>query len=260
MLGKLRKVVIVARHGPRFPMLVIPKLPKWSQPSTKLSEVALTKKGEEACLQFGKAIRLKYGKLFPSAKFYSSPAQRTIMSAKFFAKGYLDRDISPEIDPLLRGGSDFAPSEKKYYDSRINSMRLRNSRFNKEIYDILGVSVARFKDYFEVKSTIDCYVSEGIELPRRWTLGHMRKLDALSNDYYHKLYDNKIRDMFSKDLKLKLDSILQSDFLDGELIYFSTHDAILYPLGRSFFQSNARLAIPGTCGHMLIECYDDRNC
>jgi hypothetical protein len=274
----LKKIIIVARHGPREPILHLPKLKPFNSSidndinMTKdldhhIIGAKLTPHGKEFCKNFGTYI----GKIFQpyfnfdqeKTFFGSSDIDRAIESALCFHQGLFNSDLSKsELNVLneLMGDIILSAEEKIEYGHLHDNMKLKSiasvldkQLIDQEIKDCFGYSIQNIKDYFNVISTIRVYQEHLMELPPACTPELIEKIDTIATEYYYELFSTKFKHIFTNRLiKLIKQIILNKDIT---FAYLSTHDVVVYPLVSRF--TNNIIKLPEFCSSLRIEIWDN---
>lgn len=135
---KLRKMIIVARHGPREPIHHLSKLTDFKYSISKknnpnsVTDAQLTKQGSAYCYNFGTYIKQLYGEYFDfsfdKTAIISTNVDRTINSANQFIQGMFFAKDSFSEEPVALGHYTKKPfSEEQDFDSKIrNKIELSN--------------------------------------------------------------------------------------------------------------------------------------
>lgn len=232
-------LIIIARHGPREPLSILPKLPEWN----KLGR--LTIKGKECCKKFGSRIRRLYFPCeFNIMDFYmeGNEISRVNESAQYFKEGFFNLDTFENnfIDfnnSLLAGDYKYNQEEKDIIDKisdnvqdvLMQTMAADIYKLNCYINKIFNYTITHVRQYVELRTTIECYKYEDLQLPHKWTKDLDDKLHDLTKKYYFEFYSrlnnmnlNKINELYEYVLNLKNKNY--------KIMYLSTHDSVLYPL------------------------------
>ena len=266
----LKKVIIVARHGARDPMSIFPTIKQdtWEN-STKhelnsrehifemIKKANLTDKGKNMCYQLGLEIFNKYKNLLNVEKILtvSSPVLRTIESAKYFQLGLLGYEYDVHTDTILAGDIRFTEEERREYNkiSQHVDLEIDTTEIKELIYKYLGRKVVNSSDYFEIKSSLDCYKSENIDIssvPDEV----INKIYDLALLYYKKLFENEyVLELFSRKTMEYIEKIMNDSTIN--VAYLSTHDVVIYPIIKKL-GFNEKL--PNFVSYIKYEIYDDR--
>lgn len=269
----LKKMIMVARHGPRAPLNYSLKLdlPCWDG----YDRGDITKGGINCCRDFGKYIRGIYNRVFTFDKskiiVKSSGTKRTLISAKYFIKGLFDDeslDIDASVDTRICGCSKltydqmitfkhFARQIKLDFNSSIlkyvteSNVQLLNSK----ILELFGFKIKYLDGYFNIYSILQCYIAHDKNLiPKQWTGEDMELLQHLTTFFYSKLFDNEqFMSLFLSDLLISIDELSKND--DINFVYISTHDSIVYPLALKL--ANTVVKLPEFCSNVRYEFWDN---
>jgi hypothetical protein len=266
----LKKIIIIARHGPREPILHLPKLVPFGKDkkhnllidqsnssnsnnllNDRIINAQLTEHGIKYCRNFGKYIKKIFYPYFDfdQNKTYigSSNMDRTIDSAIYFYQGLygqtIDKKSCKKLIELMENII-LIDDEKEYDEVHTN--------INKLIKKCFGYEIKNFKDYFNVLSTIKVYQEHNISLPNEWTNENNLLLEEITTEYFYKLFSTKIKYDFTKIFKL-LEKLIIDDNIT--FAYLSTHDVIIYPLALNF--SNNIIELPGFCSSIRIEIWNN---
>ena len=265
----LQKMIIVARHGPREPILLLPKLKPFNDSGySDASDInaQLTIHGKKYCNNFGKYIRSIYDTYIDFKQdntiLLSSGLDRTRDSAVEFYNG-LFNDISElSVDCLtnkeLLGDINISdPVAKLEYITYDNEMKLdvdpdRLNKLNEQIFDVFGYKIQYPKDYFKVSSTIDVYKAHNKELPHNLTDELINNIKDMATEYYYKLfYETKFTNYFCKKLMGLIIKILNNPNIN--FAYLSTHDVVVYPLAMLLYKE--KLKLPDFCSNVRFEMW-----
>ncbi len=256
----LKKLFIFGRHGPREPILFLPKFNNsyWSYTTTDHTKAVyasnLTSLGKLYCkfvgglLYFNYSDDFDFSKLNPSnTKIFSTNFDRTIQSAMLVLDGMGLSNNYNDINVVDFIGSDtiFTPEQKNEYNNKMKNPQINWDKdlteLNNQIEELTGYKIKTFKDYFELASTLKCYEFHGYQmLDNPESNNKLTEIKPviynLATYYYNYVHDNK-NDYYSENIylgKKVLDKILElfetSDYMFS---YFSSHDNIIYPLVKS---------------------------
>lgn len=255
----LHKMMIIARHGPREPILVLPNLKPFTTNDNRsvyqlIYEANLTDHGANYCMKFGKFIKEIYSPWIKFNKdkslFLDSGFKRTRDSSINFYSGLLldkeDKSYFKEAKELI-GDLDI-----HNLNNDINFDDIDRKIIDEQIFEILGYKIQKPEDYFYVMSTLDVYKEHSIELPLELTKEIIKNITDLANEYYYRLFKNiKFCKKFLKSLrKLILDILLNPDI---NFSYLSTHDIIIYPLVMYIYKE--RIKLPYYCSNVRFELW-----
>ena len=253
-----KKIIIIARHGARYPIVnsdIFHEFPNIHKKNDE--ETNLTKKGIKMCKKFGSIIYNKYFNEQLSIKdilIYSSDCSRTIESAYYFVKGLNCYEFKYDdiiIDDILGHNSKKDKLFNKYNNKIVLDDDLSDIRYF--IEDNYGFKIDKPNNYFSLHSTIKCYEYENINLK------------DIINDEFQKFIENKTSEFFKK--LCSYDDYVNEfyrpidDFInelkkeDCKLIYLSTHDSILVPLVYRIF---GEIKIPDFSSYIIYEIYENK--
>lgn len=268
----LKKVIIVARHGPRGPIKLLNKLDQsvWVDigvNKNKVTTVPLTVLGKEYCKEFGKLLKEQYyDKLnlnTNNVNFYSSKIFRTQESAILVAKEFCDKDLtidqlnfheSISADPTVRfkygGLSGFKQFVQSIELDPEHHMLANNLKplINDHLADIHTNN-----HFFDIMSTIECYNFEQIELPEIITPTVISNIETCALSYYKNLTKHEHMQALGKDIHEFVLELLANS--DNKFTYISTHDSIVFPLSQHINPTYSKL--PKFCSHVKYELFDD---
>jgi len=252
----LKKIVMVTRHGPRFPITKLPKLDSFESGN----EALLTSNGEKYCEDFGKNIKRIYENIFnfdiKNAEFYSSNTDRTIKTCYNFMKGLFNSTKQNIIiNNILLGDFitlfDDYNKKMKFSDLGLNIKDSEIKLFNKKIYDLFGFKVKYIDEYFNVYSTLRCYISENKSIPCEWTNNDMDLLRKIVVNYHFILSKSNV-DTFIDPILIYIFNLLK--FNNKNFIFLSTHDTVIYPLAYKIYKK--RINMPDFCTCLRFELWD----
>ena len=286
----LRKIIIVARHGPREPIYLLNNLDPFLHSSTStntstntstkinVKDAKLTNQGLKYCYNYGKYIRKIFAIDFFNFDIKKSIAistniNRTINSAIQFMNGLFDKTTFNESNIILSndliGDISMTSEDKKEYEEYHNNMTLLSvnssvsgkvelfeskANLNKKIYDILGVKINGVKDYFNIHSTIEVYKFHNQSIPNEWTKELNDQLTTCAEEYYYKLfYKTKFCNMFTDLLLNKINELILDKNIN--FAYLSSHDVVIYPLAIRIFGQEIHL--PYFCSSIRFEIWDE---
>lgn len=267
LLSVLHKMIIIARHGPREPILCLPKLRSFHENDAsfdnRVMDAQLTPYGIEYCYKFGKYIRNLFDKYIQfdqkTTVLYSSKVNRTKESAINFYKGlFHDKAFDDKqcniSDTLVNLSKLLDEKLKKLYDEFHDKLTLNsvNEEITSNIENILGYKINKISDYYSVFSTVDLYVDHDINLPDNWSYEMMIQLREIAIEYYYKLFNKTIFcDVFTEDLFDLINQLLNNENIN--FAYLSTHDVILYPL--AFKINGYKVKLPEFCSSVRYELW-----
>jgi hypothetical protein len=267
----LKKIVIVARHGPREPVLHLPKLDKFNPENTaddlhidkNITGAQLTKHGVEFCTNFGKYIRKLFGPYFnfdiSKSTFKSSCIDRTINSAICFAQGMFGIPVNKDFVECINSlyGDIQLNDEQKIQYKKIHDLMIlsnANKELDTKIKNIFGYDISNPKDYFNVLSTLYVYKEHDLNIPQEFTPDDMYILEQVVTEYYYKLFsETEFKYIFTNALLKHIEQIIDNPNIN--FAYLSTHDVVVYPLALRFTKNIIKL--PEFCSSVRIEIYDN---
>lgn len=264
----LKKLIIIARHGPREPISYFKKLPKNIWPSKGIvkngKDAQMTKKGLLYCLYNGIKFKHIYNNFIDiencDINIFSSPVKRCIDSVKFFMKCFTKQKIDIYQDIFLAGFQKLNFEQIKEYKKHKKTLKINNKNLNKQLLKIFGFKVTEPWNYFEAYSILCCYKFEKYVLPKEWTVELDNELEKYAREFYNKFYDNiNCSKHISGDIMKKIKSILKNDYLENQQIfYMSTHDTNLMALLK-LYNSNEYYKIPKFSSNVRIEVWESND-
>jgi hypothetical protein len=272
----LKKVIIIARHGPRTPILLLPKLsPELRSEesfSTRVCNAKLTDRGKDMCTDFGKRLGEYYKekiKLDIKDIFViSSNVERTIESAKLAMEGFLSivnkhdfyfnkSNITVHTDDSLAGDIRFQGEKRKYFLNCIKNAKVDydTTNLNKQIEKFIGIDVKNHShEYFDISSTLKCYEYDQLDMSHIPKI-FFEEIYNCSHLYYQKLYsDSELVKMFIDPMLETINKIANDKNI--KFAYLSTHDCTIYPLACELNDGNI-VNLPEFCAHIKYEIYED---
>jgi len=280
---KLRKIIIVARHGPREPIHLLPKLEEFKlsdftglvQSDTVLNKVLdakLTLEGLKFCYNYGTYIKSLFENYFQfdlsKSTVLSTNVDRTINSAIQFINGLFDLtnnnltnntifDKSKiTLSGELLGDINMSPELRESYNNFHDQIKLLNvdENLNNEIYRILGYKIKHVKDYFNIYSTIKVYKFHKIKLPEEWTDELDKQLDNCAAEYYYRLfYKTQFCKLFTDSLLNRVNLLISDPNIN--FAYLSTHDVVIYPFAIRLAKEEVHL--PDFSASIRFEIWDE---
>ncbi len=254
---KLKRLFIVARHGPREPIFMTKKFISkyWdiksdSTENDRVYSANLTNEGRLNCKFIGNVIKLNYLDEFDfnldqnECLVTSTNFERTIESAVLTMEGLgLTNNYSDiKITDFISSDSIFTPEQKKSYDDKMSNPKIvwneNLESLNNELEELTGVKIINFRSYFDLACTLRCYefhnykVLEDDESNKR--LIELRPIIYnLSTFYYNKVHDPENKyfgesKILGRTVYKKIFELLKST--KYKFGYFSTHDNIIMPL------------------------------
>ncbi len=270
----LKKLFIFSRHGPREPILFLPKFNNtyWSYTTNDHTKAVyasnLTPLGKLYCKFIGGLLYFNYSDNFnftnlnsTNTKIFSTNFDRTIQSAMLVLDGMGLNNSYEQINVVdfISSDSVFTPNQKIKYNNKMKNPQINWDKdlteLNNQIYELTGLKIETFKDYFELASTMKCYEFHGytmIDDPdfNNKLMEIKPVIYNLATYYYNYVHDNK-NEYYSENIYLGqtvLDKILEL-FKESnyDFAYFSSHDNIIYPLVKNLIYRvlNKNLKING---------------
>lgn len=257
---KLKKLIIVARHGPREPIVMLPKL-KYFANNDKQSviDAKLTQHGINYCYNFGKYICSVFGKFFNFDKLrtvlYSSDVERTKHSAIYFYKGIFgDLTDCQQLNELRSRNLLFDSETKLQYVNFINNIQFDYDvkDIRDKLYDITGYHINTPEDFYNVYSTLKVYKEHSIDLPIELTSDIFNQLETIATDFYYvQFYKTIYCEMFAGKLYDFVKNLISKSLIN--CAYLSTHDTIIYPL--ALLIANEKVKLPDFCSSVRFELW-----
>jgi hypothetical protein len=264
---KLKKLIILARHGPREPLIFPPKLDisMWKNNRedyrtqvygaklTELGKIYSKLAGDE--LMNGYKNNIKFDKLREQDIFIGSTNfERTITTTEYYLLGIglktnFTLHILEEIGLL-----------DKYYNRLHELEKIINVDFDKyfindfniQIKEIFGIEIMNGKDYFKLDSVINIYKIHKIPLPDEWTPTLDLQLKDITTNYYNKLFENEISSLLVDKLLDKIILLLKDEKI--KFSFLCSHDVILMALVKSL-QPNIVYKLPDFCSLIRFELW-----
>lgn len=269
----LKKVVYIARHGPRNPIRPLHRLDQsiWENLKTKdedhiAERTTLTLKGRKYCKEFGNKIKEQYGEILnldhTNVKFYSSKISRTQDSAILVAESLCNLNLTKDqlnfhcaisADPYARFGLNEKKFRKLVTEIMIDNPNIDRLQLMHEIRTHLG-DIETNNHFFDINGTLECYHFEEVELPQSVTSKMLEQIEECAKEYYKKLASDPLMHFLGTDAhSFALEELHKNDGIN--LVYASTHDTIVFPLSQHINKSHTKL--PKFCSHIKYELYDD---
>lgn len=253
---KLEKILILQRHGPREPIMIPPKFIKtyWdnihSDHQQAINNVNLTNLGKLYSKFVGEQLYNNYHNDYnfeslnsSSILFGSSNFQRTIETSILTLDGLkLSRlKINLDIFNFLSSDTIFTIQEKEIYNHKMSNPNINFwmdlSEINKQIYELTGLEIKSFKDYFELASTMRCYEFHNYQMlpdPKDncYLLEIKNTIYNLSTYYYNQVHD-PTNDFFN--INKYLGKTVTDNLLDiftssnNKFTLLTSHDNLLMP-------------------------------
>lgn len=267
----LKKVIIIARHGPRTPLEFVPKLETACWKYYKPGE--MTKEGIDYCHNFGKYIKELYGHILKFNKdniiAKSSDSDRTIMTAKYFFKGLFDDSFNANIstDKKTYCSSKLTIEDMNLFEdfSKKIKLDLRHqvleyvtrsdvNLINEKILKLFGYKINNTNEYYLVHSILQCYsINNKHLIPKEWTVKDWELLEYLTTFFYSKLFENKnFVSMFTDGLFELINNIIKDPAIN--FAFICTHDSNIYSLASKL--ANTIVKLPYFCSCIRFEIWD----
>ena len=261
----IRKIVCVVRHGPREPLIFLPKLDNSYWPNkldynNQVHAAVLTDVGKIYSKLAGEEFFNGYKSYFnfnlDSDNIYigSSKFERTKSTTEYFLSCL---DLEYEMNILEELSLDkeileiYLESEKKV---ELDLEEEFLEKFNEIIYNIFGYRIKNNHDYFRIQSVLSIYKVHKYPLPKNWTQSHDTTLNIITNMYYNKLYTISLSRLLVKNLIKKILNILENDNI--KFSFLCSHDTIVMALLR-YFQPNKEYFIPDFCSQIRYELWSN---
>ena len=264
----IKKIVCVVRHGPREPLIFLPKLDNtyWDNKldyNNQVNAAVLTDVGKiysrfagEEFFNGYKEFFNGYNKSFnlDSNSIYigSSDFERTKSTTKYYLS-CLDLDYKINILDELSLDKDTLElylASEKMVELDLDDNFLEN--FNKKIYNIFGYKIKNNHDYLRVHSVLSIYKVHKYPLPQSWTEKYDTILNIITNIYYNKLFTLSLSKILVKNLINKIINILEDKNI--RFSFLCSHDTILMALLRNF-QPKKEYFLPDFCSQIRFELW-----
>ena len=256
---KLKKILILQRHGPREPLSIPPKFISsyWDKIHTDIDKAVqganLTPEGKLYCKYIGNILRGNYEKGFNfdllnvnNVLVGSSNFQRTIESSVLVLDGLglsnLNLDLN--IFSFLSSDAIFTPEQKEIYNNKLKNFTTNFEydldSFNRKIFELNGYKIETFRDYFELAGIVKCYEFHGYPMltdPDADIQFNLIKgtLYNLANYYYNLVNDPNNPELQEPTLigKTSTENILDLfSNSDHKFILLTSHDNLLMPTAK----------------------------
>ena len=280
----IKKVVCVVRHGPREPLIFLPKLDNsyWENKldyNNQVHAAVLTDVGKIYSRLVGEEFFNGYKEFFNGYKEFFN-------GYKEFFNGYKKSfNFDLNSDSIYIGSSNFkrTKSTTKYFlscldfkyeinildelslDKDILEVYLEAEKmvkldlddnflenFNKKIYNIFGYKIKNNHDYLRVQSVLSIYKVHKYPLPQSWTEKYDTILNIITNIYYNKLFTFSLSKLLVKNLIKKIINILEDKNI--RFSFLCSHDTILMALLR-YFQPKKEYFLPDFCSQIRFELW-----
>ncbi len=217
---KLKKILILQRHGPREPLIIPDKFISsyWNKTHENIEHAIknanLTPLGKLYCKYMGNVLGWNYQKYFNfdllnanNVLFASSNFQRTIETSVLVLDGLGlgNLNIDLKILDFLSSDSIFSQEQKEIYNKKLKDFNIDFEHdlenFNNQIFELTGFKIETFRDYFELASIIKCY--EFHDYPMLSDSNANNELESIKNTIYNlaTYYYNLVHDPTNPDLE-----------------------------------------------------------
>ena len=271
----IKKVVCVVRHGPREPLIFLPKLDNsyWKNKlnyNNQVHAAVLTDIGKIYSKLAGEEFFNGYKEFFNGYKEFfngykksfnldsnsiyigSSDFERTKSTTKYFLS-CLDFEYKINIlDELSldKDNLELYLTSEKMVELDLDDKFLE--KFNKKIYNIFGYKIKNNHDYLRVHSVLSIYKVHKYTIPENWTEKYDTILNIITNIYYNKLFTFSLSKILVKNLIKKIINILEDKNI--RFSFLCSHDTILMALLR-YFQPNKEYFLPDFCSQIRFELW-----
>jgi len=262
---KIKKILCIVRHGPREPLIFLPKLDNsyWKNKLDYYNQVhsaVLTDVGKIYSRLAGEEFFNGYKEFFnfnldkDNIYIGSSNFERTKSTTKYFLSS---KNLDYETNIL-----DELSIDKNILDLYL---RLEKSveldfednflkKFNNKIFNIFGYEIKNNHDYLRIHSVLSIYKVHKYPLPNSWMKKYDIILNIITNIYYNKLFTINLSRLLVKNLIKKIISILENDNI--KFSFLCSHDTILMALLR-FFQPKKEYFLPDFCSQIRFELWSN---
>ncbi len=261
----IKKILCIVRHGPREPLIFLPKLDNSYWPNkldynNQVHAAVLTDVGKIYSRLAGEEFYNGYKKNFnfnldcDSIYIGSSNFERTKSTTEYFLSCL---DLEYEINILDELSLD-KNILKLYLDAeKTVELDLESDfldRFNERIYNIFGYRIKNNHDYFRIQSVLSIYKVHKYPLPKNWTKKNDTILNIITNIYYNKLFTFNLSKLLVKELIKKIINILENDNI--KFSFLCSHDTIVMALLR-YFQPKKDYFLPDFCSQIRFELWSN---
>ena len=261
----VKKILSVVRHGPREPLIFLPKLDNsyWKNKldyDNQVHAAVLTEVGKIYSRLAGEEFFNGYKKNFnfnldkSSIYIGSSDFERTKSTTKYYLSS-LNLDYKINILDELSLDKDLLDIYLKM--EKMVKLDLEDNfleKFNKKIYDIFGYKIKNNHDYLSIQSVLSIYKVHKYPLPQIWTKKYDTILNIITNTYYNKLFTINLSRFLVKNLINKIINILENDNI--KFSFLCSHDIILMALLR-YFQPKKEYFLPDFCSQIRFELWSN---
>jgi hypothetical protein len=263
----IKKIICVVRHGPREPLIFLPKLDNsyWVNKldyNNQVHAAILTEVGKFYSKLAGEEFFNGYKNSFNfnldcnSIYIGSSNFERTRTTTKHYLS-CLDLEYKTNILDELSLDKDVLELYlrlEKSVELPFDNDFLK--KFNKKIYDIFGYEITNNHDYLNIHSVLSIYKVHKYLLPKNWTKKYDTILNIITNMYYNKLFTFNLSKLLVNNLITKIINILEDDNISFS--FLCSHDTIVMALLK-YFQPKKEYFIPDFCSQIRFELWSN-NC
>lgn len=259
----IKKVICVVRHGPREPLIFLPKLDNsywknkldykkqvYAAVLTDVGKVYSRLAGEEFFNGYEEFLNFNLDK--DSIYIGSSDFERTKSTTKYFLSSKnlkYETNILEELS-LDKDNLDLYLRLEKSVELDFEDNFLK--KFNNKIFNIFGYKIKNNHDYLSIHSVISIYKVHKYPLPDAWTNNLDTILKIITNTYYNKLFTIYLSKLLVKNLINKIKEILKNDSI--KFSFLCSHDTILMALLR-YFQPKKYYFLPDFCSQIRFELW-----
>jgi hypothetical protein len=261
----IKKVVCIVRHGPREPLIFLPKLDNtyWVNKldyNNQVHAAVLTDVGKIYSRLAGEEFFNGYKKNFnfnldkDNIYIGSSDYERTKSTTEYYLS-FLDLDYKINILDELSLDKDILDIYLKL--EKMVKLDIEDNfleKFNEKIYNIFGYKIKNNHDYLSINSVISIYKVHKYPLPQSWKKKYDTILNIITNTYYNKLFTIKLSRLLVKNLIKKIINILENDNI--KFSFLCSHDIILMALLR-YFQPKKEYFLPDFCSQIRFELWNN---
>lgn len=253
---KLKKLLILQRHGPREPLSIPNKFIStyWNTVHLDIDKAIngakLTDLGKLYCKYIGELFLDNYSNDFnfstlnkSNILFGSSNFQRTIDTSVLTLDGLKlsNLDLDLEILKFLSTDAIFTPEQKQIYNHKMENNDIKFdldlTEFNKKIFDLTGFEIKKFRDYFELASTIKCYTFHNYKMlsndEANLELMKIKNTIYYLSTYYYNMVNDMSNSYFEENKligKTVIDNMIKLwEDSEYKFMLFTSHDNLLMP-------------------------------
>ncbi len=256
---KLKKILVLQRHGPREPLSIPSKFIStyWNKIYTDVDKAVqganLTPEGKLYCKYIGNLYRGNYEKYFNfdslntnNVLLGSSNFQRTIESSVLTLDGLSLSNLNLDLNifDFLSSDAIFTQEQKLVYNDKLKNFTTNFEydleSFNTQIFELTGYKIETFRDYFELAGIVKCYDFHGYPMltdPEANDKFNLIKetLYNLATYYYNLVNDPNNPDFEESTLIGKTATTNILDLFSNSknnLILLTSHDNLLMPTAK----------------------------